>query len=148
MLTKLSWLLIAVAVVYAVVIQSIFPRYIVDDAYISFRYAENLALHGELNWNVGEDPVEGYTGIAYHVLLAGFIKAGVSPITASRFLGIFSFWLGFLMLGLIARRLKLAPIFVSSLVLLYSTTPVLFTHIFSGMETMLFVALMLASLLA
>ena len=148
MLTKLSWLLITIAVVYAAVIQVIFPRYIVDDAYISFRYAENLALRGELNWNVGEDPVEGYTGVAYHVLLAGFIKAGISPISASRFIGIFSFWLGFLMLYLIARRLELAPLFTGSLVLLYATTPVLFTHVFSGMETMLFVAFVLASLLA
>ena len=148
MLTKLSWLLIAGAVLYGVVVQSIFPKYIVDDAYISFRYAENLALHGELNWNVGEDPVEGYTGVAYHVLLAGFIKAGIPPILASRFIGIFSFWLGFLMLYLIARRLLLPPIFIGSLVLLYATTPILFTHTFSGMETMLFAALMLASLLA
>lgn len=148
MLTKLSWLLIAIAVVYAVIIQSVFPRYIVDDAYISFRYAENLALNGELNWNVGENPVEGYTGVAYHVLLAGFIKTGISPVSASRFVGIVSFWLGFLMLYLIARRLLLPPIFVSGLVLLYATTPVLFTHTFSGMETMLFVSLMLASLFA
>ena len=148
MLSKLSWLLIAFAVLYALFVQSVFPRYVVDDAYITFRYAENLALHGELNWNVGEDPVEGYTGVALPVLLSGFIQAGVSPISASRGIGIFSFWLGFIMLYLLVRRIRLHPLGVSSLLLLYATLPVFFTHTFSGMETMLFLALMFSSLYA
>lgn len=53
--------------------------FICDDAYISFRYAENLATYGELNWNQGEPAVEGYTNFLWTVLLAAGIKVGVGP---------------------------------------------------------------------
>lgn len=44
--------------------------YIVDDAYITYRYAVNLAQHGELVFNLGER-VEGITNLSWAVLLAG-----------------------------------------------------------------------------
>lgn len=43
--------------------------YIVEDAFISFRYAYNLAHHGVLFFNIG-DPVEGVTNLLWTVLLA------------------------------------------------------------------------------
>ena len=43
--------------------------FVTDDAYISFRYARNLALHGQLVFNLGEQ-VEGYTNFLWTVLLA------------------------------------------------------------------------------
>jgi arabinofuranosyltransferase len=58
-----------------------------DDAYISFRYAQNLAQHGELVFNLGER-VEGYTNFLWTVLLAGGILVGASPVMVSRFLGV------------------------------------------------------------
>jgi arabinofuranosyltransferase len=58
-----------------------------DDAYISFRYARNLAEHGELTFNLGER-VEGFTNFLWTVLLAAGIKLGVSPVISSRFLGV------------------------------------------------------------
>ena len=58
-----------------------------DDAYISFRFARNLAERGELVFNPGER-VEGFTNFLWTVLLAGGIKLGVSPVIASRFLGV------------------------------------------------------------
>ncbi len=138
--------LLVAALGFALSVQALFPRFVVDDAYITFRYAENLALRGELNWNPGEDPVEGYTGVLFPVLLAGFIKAGVSPIMGSRVISLLSYWLGFASLFLLARRISLPALPRNGLLLLYATTPILFTHAFSGMETTLFVALMLASL--
>ena len=140
--------LLVAAMGFALSAQTLFPRFVVDDAYITFRYAENLALHGELNWNIGEDPVEGYTGVLFPALLAGFIKAGVSPIMGSRVISLLSYWLGFASLFLLARRISLPALPQSSLLLLYATTPILFTHAFSGMETTLFFALMLASLVS
>lgn len=147
-LRRFSLAFIIVAIVYTATVQFVFPRYVVDDAYITFRYAENLAVHGELNWNVGEDPVEGYTGAAFPVLLAGFMKMGISPVAASRFVNIVSFWLGFLALYAIARRIALPALGTGGLLVLYATVPILFTHVFSGMETMLFAAFMLSSLYA
>jgi arabinofuranosyltransferase len=61
--------------------------FITDDAYISFRYARNLAQLGQLVFNPGER-VEGYTNFLWTVLLAGGIKLGISPVILSRFLGI------------------------------------------------------------
>jgi arabinofuranosyltransferase len=58
-----------------------------DDAYISFRYAKNLAEHGQLVFNLGER-VEGFTNFLWTVLLAAGMKLGVSPVVSSRFFGL------------------------------------------------------------
>ena len=60
--------------------------FVTDDAYISFRYATNLAEHGQLVFNLGER-VEGYTNFLWTVLLAAGIKLGLGPVATSRFLG-------------------------------------------------------------
>src|ERR1035437_3918387 len=61
--------------------------FVTDDAYISFRYARNLALHGQLVFNLGER-VEGYTNFLWTVILALGIKLDVGPVALSRFLGV------------------------------------------------------------
>jgi hypothetical protein len=61
--------------------------FVTDDAYISFRYARNLALSGELVFNLGER-VEGYTNFLWTVVLALGIKLGFGPVALSRFLGV------------------------------------------------------------
>jgi hypothetical protein len=45
--------------------------FLVDDSYITFRYARNLAAGHGLVWNPGE-PVEGYTNLLWVLLLAPF----------------------------------------------------------------------------
>ncbi len=147
-MSKIAKLLLAVALLYPVIVLIIFPKWTVDDAYITFRYADNLAKHGELNWNIGEDPVEGYTGVALPVILAGFIKLGFSPIVVSQYIGVLSFFLGWLMLWLILRKLKIHELVQSAILLLYGTTPILFTHALSGLETMLFICVIIACIYA
>lgn len=44
--------------------------YIYDDAYISYRYAVNLANGRGLVWNVGDAPTQGYTNFLFVVLIA------------------------------------------------------------------------------
>jgi len=61
--------------------------FVTDDAYISFRYARNLALSGQLVFNLGER-VEGYTNFLWTVILALGIKLGWGPVSLSRFLGV------------------------------------------------------------
>src|SRR5262245_36974515 len=41
-----------------------------DDALISYRYAQHLAAGQGLVWNVGDAPVEGYTNFLFVVLIA------------------------------------------------------------------------------
>ena len=89
---------IAGAAVFLVACQWKFPPPrcgFVEDTYISFRYARNLAEGHGLVWNVGEKPVEGFTNLLWVVMLAGanrsglFSMAGVEPeLAAGRFLGL------------------------------------------------------------
>jgi arabinofuranosyltransferase len=50
--------------------------FLVDDAYITFRYSQNLALGHGLVWNPGIR-VEGYTNLLWVLLLAPFSRLGV-----------------------------------------------------------------------
>ncbi len=50
----------------------------VDDAYITFRYAENLHEGYGLVWNRGGEHSEGYSNLLYVVLLALLAKVGIA----------------------------------------------------------------------
>lgn len=50
--------------------------FLIDDAYISFRYAINFAQGHGLVWNIGV-PVEGYTCLLWVLLLSGMAKLGI-----------------------------------------------------------------------
>jgi hypothetical protein len=63
-----------------------------DDAYISFRYADNLVRHGELVYNPGER-VEGYTNFLWTMTMAAVLGLGGDPVVYSRLLGV-AFGLG------------------------------------------------------
>ncbi len=63
-------------------------RYVVlDDAFISFRYARNLNAGEGLVFNPGER-VEGYTNFLWTVILAGAARLGIDFVDASKGLGI------------------------------------------------------------
>jgi len=65
-------------------------RDLVDDAYISARYARNLANGSGLVYNRGNglEPVEGYSNFLWVILLALGIKLGLSAKFISQFLGV------------------------------------------------------------
>ncbi|NQS98776.1 MAG: hypothetical protein HQ591_10000 [candidate division Zixibacteria bacterium] len=127
-----------IGIIYALAALATFPKWTVDDAYISYRYADNLANHSELTWNVGEDPIEGYTGIAMPVIMSIFIKLGLSPIIVGKVIGVVFFLLGGLILRSIFRLLKIQGLACSIPLILYFTAPFMFVHALSGMETILF----------
>jgi len=58
-----------------------------DDAFISIRYADNLANGLGLVYNAGER-VEGYTNLLWTLMLAAASRADFSPVTVARYLGI------------------------------------------------------------
>lgn len=62
-----------------------FP-YTSDDAYISYRYARNLADGKGAVWNPGEN-VEGYTNFLWVALLAALHKLGADIVVTGRWLG-------------------------------------------------------------
>lgn len=124
------------------------PHFTVDDAFILFRYANHLAEYGELNWNVGEDPVEGYTGVFFVALLAGFQKLGISPLLASKVIGIGSFFLTGSTLYSFALVLGLRTWVRLTVAFLYFAAPFMYTNAISGLETTLFAAAVTASIFA
>jgi hypothetical protein len=97
--------LLLVAVV-ALVAHSLVFNFVTDDAFISFVYSRNLAQHGQLVFNLGEKPVEGYTNFLWTVLLALFMKVGLMPELMSRVLGTAFAAATFGTLAWLSRRLR------------------------------------------
>lgn len=62
-------------------------RFFHDDAFISLRYARNLAEHGQLTWNLGEY-AEGYTNFLFVLLTALPIKLGLDPIYTTQIISL------------------------------------------------------------
>src|SRR5690349_4263604 len=50
--------------------------YMPDDAYITYRYAENLATGHGLVFNAATAPVEGYSNLSWIIVLAGLARLG------------------------------------------------------------------------
>lgn len=143
-----TWILTSIAVVYAVVVLCTFPVWTVDDAYITCRYAQNLANHGVLTWNIGETPVEGYTGVALPVLLAMLMRAGIDPVLGGKIVGVLALFVGGALLYHILRELEIAALIRGIGMIFYFGAPFAFTHALSGLETTLFTATVLAAILA
>jgi arabinofuranosyltransferase len=78
---------IAVAIQYVRVLDWAWPITI-DDAFISFRYARNLAEGHGLVWNPGEAPVEGYSNFLWVVLLSIPHLLGADVVTFAKVLGV------------------------------------------------------------
>jgi hypothetical protein len=75
-------------VAHALFYTSLMDYDVVDDAYISFRYAYNAARGHGLTFNVGERRVEGYTNFLWTVMLIPAFWLGLPVHTASIVLGI------------------------------------------------------------
>lgn len=110
-----------------------------DDAFISFRYADNLLRGHGLVFNPGER-VEGYTNLSWTLLLAAAMGLGADPVIASILLGLLS--LGALILLTAAwlgagARGGLA-VFAAALVAL---DPLVALEAVEGLETVAFAAL-------
>lgn len=123
--------------------------YTSDDAYISYRYARNLADGVGLVWNPGEH-VEGYSNVLWTVLLAALDKLGAEPVRTGRWLG---FALGVAAIGgtyaLARTLLEDAAGRVAGLVatLLLAASGPFALWAFAGLETSLFATLVLGAVL-
>ncbi len=82
------------------VAHALFYRFLCDDAFISFRYARNLAEGHGLVFNPGFERVEGYTNFLWVVVLALFDFCGAKPEHVAPVLSIL---LTVAMWGLVAR---------------------------------------------
>ncbi|MSP61370.1 MAG: hypothetical protein EXR72_13695 [Myxococcales bacterium] len=106
--------LLALAAAALIAHASVWKFFVTDDAFISFVYSRHLAEHGQLVFNLGEKPVEGYTNFLWTVFLAGWMKLGWRPESSSVVWGIVcaigtmlvaAWWMRALRSELAARRL-------------------------------------------
>lgn len=77
--------------IFYTVLVVLFWNYTVDDSYISYRYAENLAGGRGLTFNPGER-VEGYSNFLWVTILSLCARGGMDPLRASKALGLLSGW--------------------------------------------------------
>jgi hypothetical protein len=120
-------------------------RWLCDDAFISFRYAENLARGLGFVWN-REDRVEGYTNFLWTLILAGAKWVGLDIGQSSVVLSLASFAALIALSLLLARRLfgmSLVVSLASLCVAAHYTTASFGT---SGLETMFAAMLLLLAL--
>ncbi len=113
-----------------------------DDAFISFRYAENWVRGHGLVFNAGER-VEGYTNFLWTVLIGVLARAGAEPLAAARALGFLASVGTLVLAARLSRsmtprsgRVRLAPL------LLAASSPFAYWT-FAGLETPLFTFLLL-----
>ena len=143
--TKLSWILAILAILMALALlifaQTTHPIVPSEDAYITFRYARNLAEGHGLVWNPGEDPVEGSTEFLWVMLMAGISKIGLGIETVAGILNIFFAGIGVILVGLTAyylsRRQALAVFFAAGA---FAVGPISY-YVRAGFATALFTLL-------
>lgn len=122
----------------------IWPSWLSDDAFISFRYAQNLVAGNGLVYNPGER-VEGYTNFLWTMLSAVPIALGGDIAFWSLAAGV-ALGLALLLLcyGLAARLIGPAWGLAAALIVGTSQSVLLYTARGSGLETGLFSVLVLA----
>jgi hypothetical protein len=121
-----------------------------DDAFISFRYARNLAEGNGLVFNPGGERVEGYTNFLWVLLLAGGRLSGVEPERASHVLSIAATVAVFAVVAsfLVRRAPGGTPAWIVTLPLFgLAATRNFAVWSTSGLETRLFELLVVAGLL-
>lgn len=122
-----------------------------DDAFISFRYADNLVRGEGLVFNPGER-VEGYSNPAWVLLAAVALKLGGDPLLVARVVsllaGLAVLWFSWRLAARLQEGRDSAshlPAVLAPFVL--AVTPLLARHTTTGLETVVYTALLLACVL-
>lgn len=120
-----------------------------DDAYIHFQYARQIATGDPYVYNPGDPPTSGATSFIYPYLLAIGYALGFTGLNLGLWamgIGVLSFLVSVWLVVLIARA-KDAPHWLAFVVgITFAVSGPISWHFLSGMETGLIVTLVLASL--
>jgi len=131
-----------VALIIAAFHQGLFLNWTNDDAYISYRYAENLRAAKGLVFNPGEK-VEGFSNFLWVITLSFFNCLGIPTLWSAK---IISFCLSWLLIYLIfktAQAFGLDKLFASLCALTFSFSSSLAYFAMSGLETIFYTLLLL-----
>jgi hypothetical protein len=147
---------LAAAFALALALNALASGFFIDDAYISFHYADNLARDGSLYYNRGEQGPFGYTNPLYVFLLAALRRASAGALSyeaLARALGVLALTaILATVLWVIAersrRRGRGAVIADSGLAVLFLLLfPGMLPNFYSGLETGLFTLCLFAMIL-
>jgi arabinofuranosyltransferase len=111
-----------------------------DDAFISFRYAENLVQGHGLVFNIGEW-VEGYTNLLWTLMMAGLMALGGEPVIGSTMLGLAALAGTILATWQLGQRANLHAAALFSAPLLVAIDAQFILESVEGLETALFALL-------
>lgn len=132
-----GWILAGVALGGAVASAAAFWGFTVDDSWITYRYAVNLAEGHGLTWNPGDPPVEGYTNFLWVLLLAFGKWVMLDPLPVSKVLGVASTAGALFCAARVAGGFAVVqPAAIAVLTMVWlALTPQMGMHAVSGMET-------------
>ncbi len=138
--------LILLAILILFVIHCLSLNFTQDDAFISYRYAQNLIEGNGLVFNAGER-VEGFTNFLWVILLSVSANLGLDMVAVSKVVGVMAGCATLLLLYqvsclLISRRQRILRFFPS--ILLASSSAFAYWSI-SGLETSLFAMMVMVS---
>ncbi|MBI5020310.1 MAG: hypothetical protein HZB59_02645 [Ignavibacteriales bacterium] len=151
MINNRIWIILLLGLILTIgLIHAYHYAFVNDDAFISFRYAENLVAGNGLAYNAGER-VEGYTNFLWTLLIALGLKLQIDPVLFSAILGI-TFHLGTLILFIFisnkTQRQLTSSIFVIPLTsLLLSLNRDFNVYATSGLETSMYTFFIVAGFL-
>lgn len=141
-------LALAASVVWLVLASVWIWGYTLDDAFIGFRYAQNLANGHGLVFNPGER-VEGYTNFLWVTLLAAVPNLAANAVIAAKILGVLfnvlTLVVCYFLCGM--TRAAKAPAYGAALLLISSNAALIAAGV-DGLETPLFTLLMCSAVLA
>jgi arabinofuranosyltransferase len=138
---KSTWWWFLGAVITVLTIVAWTNRFVQDDAFITFRYADNLVRGNGLVFNVGER-VEGYTNFLWTLMMSVPIALKLDPVPTSYAIGLVCFIVSLLLtyqLCLLMFRSKAAAILA---VVLLGTNYTFSAYATGGLETQLQTALL------
>lgn len=118
----------------------------VDDSYISYRYARNVSRGWGLVYNHGER-IEGYTNFLWTMILGGAVSLGLDPDTAAKVLGAGCAVASLACMFLIESRIRKLDVMPVVSTWLMASTLVFAGYAVWGLETSLFVLLILSGTL-
>jgi arabinofuranosyltransferase len=109
-------------------------RFIQDDAFISFRYADNFARGNGLVWNLAEF-VEGYTNFLWTILIAVGLFLHLDPIIFSKVSGIVLYAITSTLFCLLTHGNYLRDIDVIAGMIIIGTSFTMVAYATGGLET-------------
>lgn len=121
-------------------------NFMIDDAFISYRYATHIAHGYGVVWNRGGEHTEGFTNLLFVLLLAGCVKVGFDPIISAHVInGMSSVSVAVVIFHLSKlivpdHEYRLGRMFVA---LSVATHPLFLQNTLTGLETSFWTALLL-----